>query len=120
MGGIEGSTKKNTLGVQGAVCISAMLIKNKVIESLSVNSNDLGPEGGECIGIALQDNDTLRQLKVADNDLRSEGANQIIKNAIHLSSLSLAKNFLKPDIGKPIAKLLRNTNTLTKLSLEFN
>jgi len=30
-----------------------MLIRNKVIESLSINDNDLGPDGGECIGIAL-------------------------------------------------------------------
>lgn len=60
LGSIDGSSRKNTLGVQGAVCISALLIKNKVLESLSVSNNELGPEGGECIGIALTDNDTLK------------------------------------------------------------
>jgi len=53
IGVVEGSMRKNSLGIQGAVCISAMLIRNKVIESLSINDNDLGPDGGECIGIAL-------------------------------------------------------------------
>ena len=49
----EGSLKKNALGIQGAVCISALLIKNRTLEALSVNDNDLGTDGGECIGIAL-------------------------------------------------------------------
>jgi Ran GTPase-activating protein (RanGAP) involved in mRNA processing and transport len=53
IGVLEGSMRKNSLGIQGAVCISAMLIRNKVLESLSINDNDLGPDGGECIGIAL-------------------------------------------------------------------
>ena len=53
IGVIEGSMRKNSLGIQGAVCISALLIKNKILESLSINDNDLGPDGGECIGIAL-------------------------------------------------------------------
>jgi hypothetical protein len=35
------------------------MIKNKVIESLSISDNDLGTDGGECIGIALSQNDTL-------------------------------------------------------------
>jgi Ran GTPase-activating protein (RanGAP) involved in mRNA processing and transport len=53
IGVVEGSMRKNSLGIQGAVCISAMLIRNKILESLSINDNDLGPDGGECIGIAL-------------------------------------------------------------------
>ena len=53
IGVVEGSMRKNSLGIQGAVCISALLIKNKILESLSINDNDLGPDGGECIGIAL-------------------------------------------------------------------
>ena len=59
LGVVEGSMRKNSLGIQGAVCVSALLIKNKIIESLSINDNDLGPDGGECIGIALSQNDTL-------------------------------------------------------------
>ena len=59
LGVVEASMRKNSLGIQGAVCISALLIKNKVLESLSINDNDLGPDGGECIGIALSQNDTL-------------------------------------------------------------
>jgi len=71
LGIVEGSMRKNSLGIQGAVCVSALLIKNKVMESLSINDNDLGPDGGECIGIALSQNDTLRVLKIGENDLKS-------------------------------------------------
>jgi len=53
MGILEGSMRKNSLGIQGAVCVSALLIKNRCLESLSINDNDLGPDGGECVGIAL-------------------------------------------------------------------
>ena len=45
--------RKNSLGIQGAVCVAAMLIRNRTLESLSINDNDLGPDGGECVGIAL-------------------------------------------------------------------
>ena len=120
LGVVDGSMRKNSLGIQGAVCVSALLIKNKVIESLSINDNDLGPDGGECIGIALSQNDTLQVLKVAENDLKSEGAIPIIKNATNLTQLSLAKNFMKSDVGKPISKLLKHSNVLSKLHLEFN
>ena len=53
LGVIEGSIRKNSLGIQGAVCISALLIRNKVLDSMSLNDNDLGQDGGECLGIAL-------------------------------------------------------------------
>ena len=32
IGVLEGSMRKNSLGIQGAVCISAILIRNKVLE----------------------------------------------------------------------------------------
>lgn len=120
MGIMEGSMKKNSLGIQGAVCISALLIKNKVLESLCINDNDLGPDGGECVGIALQENESLKVLKISENDLKSEGAIPIIKSSINLTQLCLAKNFMKSDVGKPLARLLKSTISLQKLSLEFN
>lgn len=120
LGVVEGSMRKNSLGIQGAVCISALLIKNKVLQSLSVNDNDLGPDGGECIGIALSQNTTLRVLKVAENDLKSEGAISIIKSANNLTQLSLAKNFMKSDVGKPLAKLLKHSHKIQRLNVEFN
>jgi Ran GTPase-activating protein (RanGAP) involved in mRNA processing and transport len=120
IGVLEGSMRKNSLGIQGAVCISAMLIRNKVLESLSINDNDLGPDGGECIGIALSQNETLKSLKIAENDLKSEGAIPIIKSATNLESLSLAKNFMKSDVGKPLAKLLKSSKKIKKLYLDFN
>jgi len=120
IGVLEGSMRKNSLGIQGAVCISAMLIRNKILDSLSINDNDLGPDGGECIGIALSQNETLKVLKVSENDLKSEGAIPIIKSATNLEHLSLAKNFMKSDVGKPLAKLLKSSKKLKKLYLEFN
>ena len=102
------------------MCISALLIKNKVLQSLSISDNDLGPDGGECIGIALSQNDTLQVLKVAENDLKSEGAIPIIKSANYLTQLSLAKNFMKSDVGKPLAKLLKLSSMLKRLFIDFN
>lgn len=58
-----------------------MLIRNKTLESLSINDNDFGADGGECIGIALSQNDTLKVLKIAENELKSEGAIPIINSA---------------------------------------
>lgn len=120
LGVIEGSMRKNSLGIQGAVCVSALLIKNKVLESLSITDNDLGPDGGECIGIALSQNETLRILKMAENDLKSEGAIPIIKSAGYLEQLSLAKNFMKSEVGKPLAKLLKHSSMLKRLFIDFN
>ena len=59
-------------------------------------------------------------MKIAENDLKSEGAIPIIKSASNLEVLSLGKNFMKSDVGKPIAKLLKNTTKLKKINLEFN
>jgi len=120
IGVVEGSMRKNSLGIQGAVCVSAILIRNKIVENISINDNDLGPDGGECIGIALSQNTTLKVLRVAENDLKSEGAIPIIKSAANLEVLSLGKNFMKSDVGKPIAKLLKQTQNLKKLHLDFN
>jgi Ran GTPase-activating protein (RanGAP) involved in mRNA processing and transport len=60
------------------VCIAALLVKNKTLESLAINDNDLGANGGEAIGVALAQNSTLKSLKISENDLKSEGAIQII------------------------------------------
>ena len=53
LGVVESSMRKNSLGIQGAVCIAALLIRNKLLQSLSINDNDFGTDGGECIGVAL-------------------------------------------------------------------
>jgi Ran GTPase-activating protein (RanGAP) involved in mRNA processing and transport len=112
--------RKNSLGIQGAVCIAALLIRNKTLENLALNDNDFGPDGGECIGVALSQNHSLRVLKIAENNLGSEGAIPIINSAADLKILNLAKNHLKADCGKPLKKLLRKTKRLTKLQLEYN
>ena len=57
---------------------------------------------------------------MAENDLKSEGAIPIIKSAGNLEVLSLAKNFMRSDVGKPLAKLLKASKVLKKLHLEFN
>jgi hypothetical protein len=45
--------RKNSLGIQGAVCLAALLVRNKTLESLAINDNDFGSDGGEAIGVAL-------------------------------------------------------------------
>ena len=52
--------------------------------------------------------------------MKSEGAIPIIKSATNLEHLSLAKNFMKSDVGKPLAKLLKSSRQIKKLYLEFN
>lgn len=74
LGVLETSMRKNSLGIQGAVCLAALLVRNKTLESLAVNDNDFGADGGEAIGVALAQNTTLKALKISENDLKSEGA----------------------------------------------
>lgn len=57
---------------------------------------------------------------MAENDLKSEGAIPIIKSAANLETLALGKNFMKSDVGKPLAKLLKTSTCLKKLHLDFN
>jgi len=102
LGVLDTSMRKNSLGLQGAVCLAALLIRNKTLESLVINDNDFGADGGECIGVALAQNATLKVLKIAENDLKSEGAMSIINHAHNLEQLRLSKNFLKSDCGKPL------------------
>ena len=70
--------------------------------------------------MALSQNDTLKSLKISENELNSEGAIPIINSARHLEVLSLAKNNLKSEVGKPLEKLLKSSKVLRKLSLEYN
>jgi Ran GTPase-activating protein (RanGAP) involved in mRNA processing and transport len=53
LGLLEGSMRKNSLGLHGASCLAAILIKNNSIQTLILNDNDIGKDGGDCIGIAL-------------------------------------------------------------------
>lgn len=122
LGVVKGSIRKNSLGIQGAICISALLIRNKVLETLWLDDNDLGVDGGEWLGIALAQNESIRTLRLSENDLKSEGAIPIIKSSGNLEVLDLSKNFLvsKSDVGKSLWKLLKTTKNLKKLYLEFN
>jgi len=52
--------------------------------------------------------------------LKSEGAIPIIKSAKKLEVLNLSKNFMKQDVGKPLAKLLKSTQSLKKLYIDYN
>lgn len=81
LGVLDTSMRKNSLGIQGAVCLAALLTRNKTLESLSINDNDFGSDGGEAIGVALEKNTTLKALRISENELKSEGAMQIIANA---------------------------------------
>ena len=59
-------------------------------------------------------------LNIGENDIRTVGAIQILKNGIDLKELSLAKNFIKGDAGEHIGFLLKISDSLQKLNLEFN
>lgn len=112
--------RKNSLGLDGAVCIAAIIYRHKGLESLAINDNDLGPEGGEIIGLALKHNSKIKELKMAQNGLKSEGTIHILKNALNLETLNLSKNKVSSDVGKYLFKLLQTSKVIKHLNLDFN
>ena len=63
----KSSMRKNSLGLQGATCLSAILLKNSSLETLILEDNDIGSNGGQCFGIALTQNQSLKHLKISEN-----------------------------------------------------
>jgi Ran GTPase-activating protein (RanGAP) involved in mRNA processing and transport len=64
--GIEdGSIRKNSFGIDGARCLAAILLQNKILESLCLQDNDIGINGAEIISIPLKKNKQLRELKLS-------------------------------------------------------
>ena len=116
----EGSMRKNSLSLQGATSLAAILLKNQSLDTLVLEDNDIGAVGGECFGIVLMQNNTLKNLKVSENELRTEGASFIIKNANKLESLDLSKNYITSDAGQILEKLVSQSRRLKKLVLEYN
>ncbi len=90
----------------------------------------MGPDAGECIGIALGINTTLKSLKISENLLKTEGSISIIKNSYKLHTLHIAKflprrhnsrrNQMKSEAAKELANLLKGSDKLQKLSVDFN
>ena len=81
LGIFKGSIRKNSLGLHGASCIAAFLIKNSSLKTLILEDNDLGSDGGECFGVALTQNSSLKHLRITENDLKTEGSIFIINNS---------------------------------------
>ena len=106
LGVLEGSIRKNSLGVDGSKCIAAFILQNKYLETLRLQDNDIGSTGGEIIGTAMKSNKSLKHLKIAENDLKSQGAEYILKSATLLESLDISKNFIKPNIGPSLRDYL--------------
>jgi Ran GTPase-activating protein (RanGAP) involved in mRNA processing and transport len=119
LGVLEGSIRKNALGVDGAKCIAAIILQNKQIDTLRLQDNDIGSTGGEIIGTAMKSNRTLRHLKISENDLKSQGAEYILKSATLLESLDLSKNFIKATIGPALRDYLEQNASLKRINLEY-
>ena len=119
-GVIEGSIRKNSLGVDGAKGIAAILLQNKILESLRLQDNDIGTIGGEIIGTALKHNKTLKHLKISENDLKTQGAEYVLRSAMNIHSLDLSKNFINKTIGPTLRNYLMSNQNLRRLNLEFN
>lgn len=103
IGVIEGSMRKNSIGVDGAKCIAAIILQNKVLQTLKLQDNDIGVTGTEIISAALKKNKTLKNLVIAENELKTAGAEFVLKSAYGLESLDLGKNQIKSSIG-PVLK----------------
>ena len=120
LGIFKGSIRKNSLGLNGASCIAAFLIKNSSLKTLILEDNDLGSDGGECFGLALTQNQSLKHLRITENDLKTEGSIFIINNSQNLESLDLSKNFITKEAGPALEKLLQTSNSIQKIKLEYN
>jgi len=120
LGVIEGSIRKNSLGIKGAKCLAAILLHNRSLETLKLQDNDLGSIGGELIGAALRQNKIIKNLKVSENDLKSEGAEHILKAGLNLQSLDIGRNNISAKSGGIIKSYIENNPNLRKLNLEFN
>jgi len=119
-GVVEGSIRKNSLGIKGAKCLAAILLHNKSLETLKLQDNDLGSIGGELLGAALRQNKIIKNLKVSENDLKSEGAEHILKAGLNLHSLDIGRNNISAKSGGIIKSYIENNSNLRKLNLEFN
>ena len=117
---LEGSIRKNSIEIDGAKCLAAIILHNKNIEVLKLQDNDITMAGGEIIGAALKQNKTLKHLKLAENDLKTEGAEFIIRNSYNLEELDLGKNYITSKIGLIIKSFLDTTQNIKKLNFEFN
>lgn len=120
MGVLEGSIRKNSIEIDGAKCLAAIILHNKNIETLKLQDNDITMAGGEIIGAALKQNKTLKSLKIAENDLKTEGAEFIIRNSYNLEELDLGKNYITSKIGVIIKSFLDTSQNIRKLNFEFN
>lgn len=120
LGVIDGSIRKNSLGVDGARCIAALLIQNKSLETIKLEDNDIGIAGAEIIAIALKQNKTLKHFKLSENMIKTQGAEQILKNAMHLQSLDLGKNFIKSSIGSFLRTYFDANKQIRRLNFEMN
>lgn len=71
LGVLEGSIRKNSLGLEGAKYITQLILANKVLETLKLQDNDFTSQGGEIIGTALKSNTSIKHFKIAENDLKN-------------------------------------------------
>ena len=106
--------------MDGARCLAAVLLQNKVLESLKLEDNDIGINGAEIISIPLKRNKTLKELKIAENMIKTQGAEYILTNALSLEALDIGKNFIKSSIGVALKRYLKTNKTLRRLNLELN
>lgn len=118
LGVLEGSIRKNALGIEGAKLIAQLILSNKNIETLKLSDNDFTPAGGEFIGTALKNNKIIRNLKVAENDLKNSGIEKILEYGMLLESLDLSRNNIKA--CEKFLRYIQGNRNLKRLNLEYN
>ena len=62
----------------------------------------------------------LKNLTVAENELRTEGAISILENAVNLEYLDLSKNYIAHEAGRYVEHLLKNSQTIREIKIEYN
>jgi len=120
LGVLEGSIRKNSLGVEGAKFLASVILQNRILETLKLQDNDFGITGSEIIGTALKQNLSIRHLILSENELKTQGASNILLSAFNLESLDLGKNYITFSIGPLLKEYIERNLSLRRLNLEFN
>jgi|GEM_PF-2212093 len=112
----------NKIDDVGAIALAESL-KNKKIQTLSLDGNEIGDQGAKALAAALKINQKVT-LFLQDNKIGPTGAEALVKAwATHTStrSIDLSKNRLGDEGARRIAEVLaKNSGKITSLYLRYN
>jgi Ran GTPase-activating protein (RanGAP) involved in mRNA processing and transport len=114
----------NSLGDEGAKCISEIIRRNSTLLVIRISNNWIRDEGAKWISEAIKENSTLLEIDLLENRIGDDGAKWIfeaIEKNTTLTSISFAKNLMmrKEGIFKIANGIMKNVS-LQKIDLSGN